>query len=419
MRELPQVLQTTYSNLLQIHLNRPAFEFDGAPFIRKLNNKTYWYANHRAAPGAPLKQSYLGPDTEEMRARIEEMKRQRQILADFREHASAQVAILRGGGIAGPDRRTGPILRALSNSGVFRLGGTLVGTQAFRLYDLVLGVFLTEEAGWVTQTNDIDIASFEHLAMAIEDTTNPDLVKALSGLGFGPAPTINHKTPTRWALPDATYFVDFFTPSFAADEKPTRLPTLNLWAQSLHYLNFLIRDPMPAVVPYMEGLLVQIPRPERYAIHKLIVSQVRRGENQDKKRKDVAQARALIWAMAEDRPYELKNALAEADAMGEKWRKALDQALDVRFQAPALHHDFDRDIVWFEGTALGDTPRFAISQEALNDHFNNDARSGEDLTRAVNENRSAIYVLLKRKFRTEPGRETILTTDDVNRFSRP
>src|SRR5262249_40364831 len=157
---------------------------------------------------------------------------------------------------------------------------------------LVLSLFLTEEAGWVTQTDDIDIASFEHLSMVIEDTTNPDLVEALSGLGFGPAPTINHKTPTLWALPDAISFVDFPPPAFSADEKPTRLPTLNLWAQSLHYLNFLIRDPMPAVVPYMEGLLVQIPKPERYAIHKLIVSQVRRGENQDKKRKDIAQARA-------------------------------------------------------------------------------------------------------------------------------
>ncbi|HEX5005980.1 MAG TPA: DUF1488 family protein, partial [Hyphomonadaceae bacterium] len=98
--------------------------------------------------------------------------------------------------------------------------------------------------------------------------------------------------------------------------------------------------------------------------------------------------------------------------------KALDQALNVRFQAPALHHDFDRDIVWFEGTALGDELRFAISEEALNDHFNNEARSGEDVMRTANENRTALYALLKRKFRAEPGRETILTTDDVSRYSR-
>ena len=112
MKIIPATLQTTYANLLQAHLNRPAFEFDGAPFTRKLNNKTYWYANHRVTRGAPLKQRYLGPDTEEMRVRIEEMRAQRQSQADFRDYASSLVAQLRAGGIAGPDRKTGPMLRA-------------------------------------------------------------------------------------------------------------------------------------------------------------------------------------------------------------------------------------------------------------------------------------------------------------------
>src|SRR5882672_9844119 len=123
MKVIPPALQTTYANLLQAHLNRPSFEFEGAPFTRALNNKTYWYANHRSAPGASPTQRYLGPDTDEMRVRIEEMRKQTQTLTDFRTHASSLVALLRAGDIIGPDRKVGPMLRVLTNSGVFRLGG--------------------------------------------------------------------------------------------------------------------------------------------------------------------------------------------------------------------------------------------------------------------------------------------------------
>lgn len=407
MKMISPVLQTTYSNLLQAHLSRPSFEFDGAPFTRVLNNKTYWYANHRAAPGASPKQRYLGPDTEEMRARIEEMRAQNQTLANFRDHASSLVSLLRAGGISGPDRQTGPILRALANSGVFRLGGTLVGTHAFRLYELVLGVHLSEDAGWVTQTDDIDIASFEGLSMAIDDTTDPDLGEALAGLGFKPAPSLTPKTPTSWTLPDASYAIDFLTPSFKEEEAPAKLAALNIWAQGLHYLNFLIKDAMPVVAPYMEGLLVQIPQPERYATHKLIVSQKRHAKSQDKKRKDIAQARALIWAMAEDRPYDVKTAIAEASALGQKWSKALDQALDVKFSArPPFRHTGDS--IHFEGAALGATPTFRVSGSALAT-----LSPKVEETIAAEKNRAAIEDLFRKKFRSEPSSDTLLMPEDV------
>ncbi len=410
MKSIPATLQTTYANLLQAHLNRPAFEFDGAPFTRKLNNKTYWYANHRTTPGAPLKQRYLGPDTEEMRVRIEEMRTQRQSQADFRDYASSLVAQLRAGGIAGPDRKTGPMLRALVNSGVFRLGGTLVGTHAFRHYDLVLGVHLSDATTWITQTDDIDIASFEKLSLAIEDTADPDLGGALSNLGFRPAPTLNHKTPTSWTLPDSSYAIDFLTPSFNEKEAPAKLAALNMWAQGLHYLNFLIAEPVHAVSPYMEGLLVSIPRPERYAIHKLIISQRRRRSSEAKARKDMEQARAIISAMADYLPYELKTAIADADAQGDKWRTALDRALEIKFSArPAFRHSGDS--IHFEAKALGSTQTFRISGSALA------LFSGEkDDEQTAETNRTAIEAMFRRKFRSEA--ETLLRADDVETFRK-
>lgn len=399
-------------------MNRPSFEFEGAPFLRALNKKKYWYANHRSAPGSPLKQRYLGPDSDEMRTRVAEMQARGQNQADFRDHASGLIAQLRAGGIAGPDRKTGPVLRVLTNSGVFRLGGILVGTHAFRHYDLVLGVHLSDSTSWVTQTDDIDIASFENFSMAIEDTADPDLANALMKLGFNPAPSLTPKTPTSWTLPDASYAIDFLTPSFRDDEKPAKLAALNMWAQGLHYLEFLIADPIDAVSPYMEGLLVRVPRPERYAIHKLIISQRRRKASNAKARKDIEQARSIIWAMSGHLNHELKVAIAEADAMGPKWREALDKALNIEFKASSLSYNFLRDVIHLEGEAFGGRSMlFAVSGEALEDHFG--ATTTDEVASkqgAARKNRSKIEALIKRKFRSEPSPETVLTTDDVERF---
>lgn len=419
MRSIPATVQTTYANLVQMHLNRPAFEFEGSPFTMVRKGKTYWYANQRPVAGGSPRQRYLGSDTEEMKKRIEEMRKQQQSNTDFRKHASSLVAQLRAGGIAGPDRDTGPVLRMLTNSGVFRLGGTLVGTHAFRHYDLELGVHLADGTAWVTQTDDIDIASFEHLSMAIEDTADPDLAEALAQLGFKPANSTTPKTPTTWVLPNSEYAIDFLTPSFDEKQGPTKLAAFNLWAQSLHYLNFLIANPIPAVSPYMEGLLVQIPRPERYAIHKLIVSQKRHASSRTKKQKDIEQARVLIEVLAETRPYELNEALAEASDKGRAWSDALDRALEITFKAPALHHDFDRDIVWFEGVALGKTHRCAITREALSDHFGARTGSAEDQLDAARRNRSMIETLVNRKFRREPAAETLLITADIEDLNKP
>ena len=411
MKALPATLQTTYANLLQAHLNRPSFEFEGAPFTRKISGKTYWYANHRTAPGAALKQRYLGPDTDEMRVRIETMQAQRQSQADFRQHASSLVAQLRAGGISGPDRKTGPMLRTLTNSGVFRLGGTLVGTHAFRHYDLTLGVHLSDGSGWATQTDDIDIAGFEKLSMAIEDSADPDLAEGLSHLGFQRRPTVGRKPSTSWILPDASYAIDFLTPSFDDDEKPVELPALKMWAQSLHFLNYLIAEPIDAVTPYMEGLLVKIPRPERFAVHKLIISQRRKGARA-KPRKDIEQARAIIWAMAEDQPYVIHNAIAEADAIGPAWRKALDQALAIKFDPSSRfrYSEDDNGTMRIAGQALGEDQRFlGITTEAMRALF------GESLDwhSIATSNRSRIESLIQRKFRLRPAPNVVVEVDDL------
>jgi hypothetical protein len=72
---------------------------------------------------------------------------------------------------------------------------------------------------------------------------------------------------------------------------------------------------------------VQIPRPEAYAIHKLIVANRRQGPDQLKSRKDRAQAALLIQALAEDRPDELREAYEDAMGRGPQWRAHIEATL--------------------------------------------------------------------------------------------
>lgn len=104
---------------------------------------------------------------------------------------------------------------------------------------------------------------------------------------------------------------------------------LGVNAQSLHHLNYLIAEPIKAVAVYRSGVLIQVPRPERFAIHKLIVADRRRdGPDSLKSEKDRLQAEFLIRILTEDRPDELKEAFEDAIASGPQWQHRLEKSLD-------------------------------------------------------------------------------------------
>ena len=69
---------------------------------------------------------------------------------------------------------------------------------------------------------------------------------------------------------------------------------------------------------------MQIPRPERYAVHKLIVAARRHSSSALKAKKDLAQAEILFEVLSEDRPGELANALTTAMERGPAWREAIE-----------------------------------------------------------------------------------------------
>jgi hypothetical protein len=108
-------------------------------------------------------------------------------------------------------------------------------------------------------------------------------------------------------------------------EEPMELPALGAYAQPLRFLDYLIHRPVQAAALYRSGVLVNIPQPARYAIHKLIVA-TRRADTQ-KAGKDIQQSAALIRVLAEDRPDELEEAFLEARARGPSWRDHMEKGV--------------------------------------------------------------------------------------------
>jgi hypothetical protein len=110
--------------------------------------------------------------------------------------------------------------------------------------------------------------------------------------------------------------------------------------------------------------------------------------------------------MAEDRPYEIRSAIEEADSMGEKWRQALDQALDLRLSSAKPTRPGDS--AEFVGKALGSAVRLRISGTALQQLY------GDDSLTTAARHRDDIEHLFRARFRQQPSSDLLLTSHDLS-----
>lgn len=315
--------QVAYQDLLRLHLDEVASELIGSVEERVRNGRHYLYDKFRI--GTEMKSRYLGEGTPELRARLDRAAILKADAEGRRDTMARLARVLRAERYIATDRDTGSLLLAFARAGVFRLGGTLVGTAAFALYQGELGVRFDSED--LAQTGDIDFASFERLSVALGDTVEESPGDILKSLKFDPVPGLEDRQVWKWRQTRGQAMVEFLTPAFG-DERVKPLPALGVSAQGLNYLNYLIAEPIPAIAIYRSGVLVQIPRPERFAIHKLIVADRRRGgPDQAKARKDLGQAGFLIRVLAEDRPDDLRAAYLDSRACGPRWRARIEASL--------------------------------------------------------------------------------------------
>ncbi len=324
LRRHSPVAQAAYHDLVSLLLDEEASGIRGAPTPRTINDKPYWYDRYRI--GAEIHEKYLGEETPDLIARLERFQSLKTERASRRAERARLTRLLRSERFLGFDGAAGSLISALAKAGVFRLSGVLVGTTAFRLYEGELGLRLSLDQ--TAMTNDIDIASFEKLTLAIGETVEPPLQDVLKTFDFTPVPSIDKKRIWRWRQSQSNTLVEFLTPSFRANEGLRDLPGLGVSAQSLHFLDFLIKDPIEAAAVYRDGVRVRIPRPENFAIHKLIVASRRRnGPGSLKSRKDLLQAELLIHILSEDRPTDLNDAYQDAMARGPRWREYIERSL--------------------------------------------------------------------------------------------
>jgi len=143
---------------------------------------------------------------------------------------------------------------------------------------------------------------------------------------FQSLPNINDPFVSVAYRNSLNYRVDFLNPNRGSDDhqdKPVKMKLLGgTGAQPLRHLDFLIYEPERSVLLYKGGIPVTIPRSERYAVHKLIVSAGRK--DQVKSAKDTLQAATLIEVLASRRPMELANAWDVAWNTGPRWREKLE-----------------------------------------------------------------------------------------------
>ena len=314
------VAHSAYLDLLNSLRDEAVAGIRGTPTRVERKGRVYWYDTYRV--GSDVKKAYIGEDSAELRARMRQIEALREDRESRRRNRSRMIRLLRAEGFLGVDAATGGLLNAMASAGVFRLGGTVVGTQAFRLYEGELGVRFAFDQ--TAQTLDVDIASFERLSIALGDAVSEPLEKVFQDFAFEAAPSLEHSKTWRWKQTRSETYVEFLTPSFSADEDLRPLPALGVHAQSLHYLNYLIAEPIFAAVTYRDGVLVRIPRPERFAIHKLIVADRRlEGSNSLKAVKDRLQAEFIVNVLVADRPDDLRDALDDALSRGRRWRERI------------------------------------------------------------------------------------------------
>jgi hypothetical protein len=114
-----------------------------------------------------------------------------------------------------------------------------------------------------------------------------------------------------------------------------KIPELDAYAQGLPYLKYVLSKSQQATTLSPHGVvMVRVPVPERYAIHKLMVSQLR-GTAASKAAKDLRQAATLIEAVVEGFPGAIEDALSAVPRSAGRYLRRAIPALKQHLPASA------------------------------------------------------------------------------------
>ena len=272
-----------------------------------------------------MKQHYVGPDSDAVRRLVEGAQEQ-----GAKSSLEPLVRVADTLGCTTIVKKHERVLRRLAEYGFFRAGGLLIGTHAFLVYGNMLGV----RWGRPELTQDIDFAhAGRALSLALPGALEVGTGKAIDSLamGFLPVSGLAGKSGATFLNPREPEFrLDFLTVRHRGRDEPYFHPQLNVALQPLPFMEFALEHVEQAVIfSRDEAVLVNLPEPARFAVHKLIVYGERKGAYRAKGAKDLSQAAALLALLWERRPNLVRDALADARSRGKVWASRLEAGIEA------------------------------------------------------------------------------------------
>lgn len=326
-RELSIAAQSAYAELFEMTqvgeaARSPAF-VSGTIARKTIKGSRYAYLAFKEIDGKK-REYYLGPDGPAIAAIEAARERGAPALDAIARQAAAAVA--QGCALTPPIHFR--IIKRLTDYQFFRAGGLLVGTHAFLAIGNQIGV------AWGSGTRTLDL-NFAHqgpggnVDVALPANLKVETHDALNSLQMGFLPALGGAKglATQYAsLREPGLRIDFLTAKRRSD-RPVAMPDLDVSMEPLKFMEYLMERPGQAVLLDREdAVIVNLPDPARYGLHKLLVA-YERGTKHSKHDKDILQALALIeWHLARA-PLTIKHAWKDLVGRGTGWLKRANTSL--------------------------------------------------------------------------------------------
>ena len=310
----------------------PVFVGAAGSIGKRRNQNGVEYYVHRFYGGAGTQQeTYLGIvdqfDPGPLQARIDEAKA---LVPELR--------LLVREGFQAADPKTYATLASLHLHGVFAAGASLIGSHAFGVLINQMGIRVAAYA-----TEDVDVARRE--ALAFQHMPGKSFLEILrdSGMDFVEIPQLDNKLPSTSFKQQgkSRFHVDLLVPSPSSEVKIIEVPELMAYATALPYLSYVLGETQIATLLAREGCCpVRVPIAERFAIHKLVVSQLRIGRDA-KTAKDIFQASVLLAALGEKFSGAIESAVESLPVSAHRYlAAAAPHALDLMRAHPRASAEF-------------------------------------------------------------------------------
>ena len=316
-KELTSTAQAAYAQLMDAALTtehmRTVADLSGSFSSKTIKGHKYWYFQY-TEPSGKLRQIYVGPDNDAVKSLIE-LKDRPGAVQNLVPLAASAVAL----GCAAVLPKHLRVIARLSEYGFFRAGGVLVGTHAFLAFGNMLGVQWGD-----TSRTQIDFAhAGKNIALALPSNLEVNTHSAIESLQMGllPISGLKGKAGATYLAPrDPSFRLDFLTTLHRGGENKYEHPQLHVTLQPLKFMEYSLVQIQQAVLFNKESaVVVNVPHPARYALHKLIVYGEREGAFAAKASKDLVQAASLLRYFRESRTWEIKAAYEDLVNRGKGW----------------------------------------------------------------------------------------------------